>query len=870
MKVITTHTNADFDSLSSMIAAKKIYGDALLVFPGSQEKSLRDFLIRSTLYVLDMAKIKDLDLDSIDTLILVDTRQRSRIGDFSRILGKKDLRIHIYDHHPSSEDDIKGEVEFIENLGATVSILVKIIKEREIPITPEEATCMMLGIYEETGSFTYPSTKTDDFEAASYLLSKGANLNVVSEMLVKELTVEQVSVLNELISNAVSYNINGIDIVITECTLSQYVGEIALVVHKLRDMENLNVIFALISMDDRIFLIGRSRIPEVDVGSILAFFGGGGHREAGSATVKDKTLVEVKEELIRVLKANVRLVLKAKDIMFFPVKSISANESMEFARETMVKYSINAMPVLEDEKVIGIVTRQIVEKACFHDLGDVPVREYMISDIKVVKEEDPLDVIRDIIVGSNQRFLPVVKNGKLVGGITRTDLLRLMESTASPISEHPYFEKKRSVKHILEERIRKDVLRRLRDLGEIADRMGYHAYLVGGFVRDLLLRRENYDVDVVVEGEGIKFANEISKVYPVKVKEHKEFGTAKVIYPDGFAVDIATCRLEYYSEPGSLPVVEKGSLKLDLLRRDFTINTLAISLNKNTFGELIDYFGGQRDIRERTIRVLHSLSFVEDPTRILRALRFEHRFGFRISKHTMNLIRNAVRMGFLSKLEGRRIWNELRLILLEDAPEKIIMRLEELGILPSIYQGLSFTEKTIRLFEEVRRIRSWYELLYKEKPCDNIDLYLIALMSDMGEKDVEGFLSRMEFGNRQKRKLQDDLVSINSAKIFLDKFGKMKKSEVASILRNMSQEAVLFLMALSEKDDSRKAISNFITTSSSVKPEITGDDLKSMGIREGPIFKELLQSVRDAKIDGILRTKEEEINYVLSLLRKNG
>jgi tRNA nucleotidyltransferase (CCA-adding enzyme) len=236
----------------------------------------------------------------------------------------------------------------------------------------------------------------------------------------------------------------------------------------------------------------------------------------------------------------------------------------------------------------------------------------------------------------------------------------------------------------------------------------------------------------------------------------------------------------------------------------------------------------------------------------------------------MNLIRNAVRMGFLSKLEGRRIWNELRLILLEDAPEKIIMRLEELGILPSIYQGLSFTEKTIRLFEEVRRIRSWYELLYKEKPCDNIDLYLIALMSDMGEKDVEGFLSRMEFGNKQKRKLQDDLVSINSAKIFLDKFGKMKKSEVASILRNMSQEAVLFLMALSEKDDSRKAISNFITTSSSVKPEITGDDLKSMGIREGPIFKELLQSVRDAKIDGILRTKEEEINYVLSLLRKNG
>lgn len=869
MKVITTHTSADFDSLSSMLAAKKIYEDAILVFPGSQEKSLRDFLIRSTLYVFDIAKIKDVDFDSVDTLILVDTRQRSRIGEFSKILGRKGLKIHIYDHHPPTEDDIKGDVEYIKNTGATVSILVRVLKEKNIPITPEEATVMMLGIYEETGNFTYPSTRTDDFEAASYLLSQGANLNIVSDMLVKELTVEHVLLLNELINNAVTYNINGIDIVITECILSHYVGEVALVVHKLRDMENLNVIFALISMDDRIFIIGRSRIPEVDVGFVLAFLGGGGHREAASATVRDKTLMEVKEELIKVLKANVRLVLRAKDIMFFPVKSVSTEESIEIARETMVKYNINAMPVVENEKVIGIVTRQIVEKACFHDLGQIPVKEYMISDIKTVKEDDPLDVVRDIIVGLNQRFLPVVRNGKLVGGITRTDLLRVIESGSKPISEHPYFEKKRSIKHLLEERVKKEILKRLKEMGEIADKMGYHAYIVGGFVRDLLLRRENYDVDVVIEGDGIRFARELAKVYSLKLKEHREFGTAKVKYPDGFSVDIATCRLEYYSEPGSLPVVERGSLKLDLLRRDFTINTLAVSLNKNTFGELIDYFGGQRDIKERTIRVLHSLSFVEDPTRILRALRFEHRFGFRISRHTMNLIRNAVKMGFLSRIEGRRIWNELKLILSEHSPEKILKRLDELGILSSIYQGLKFTERSYRVFEEVGSIHRWYELLYKDRPCDKIALYLFALLNDMTNKDMDGFLTRMDFSGSEKKRLKDDIASVHSARASLSNIG-MKKSDIANILRGMSQEATLFLMAITENEEVRKSISNFITTLSSVKPEITGDDLKSMGLKEGPMFKEILESLRDARIDGLIKTKDEEIKYVLDYLKKNG
>lgn len=870
MKVITTHTNADFDSLSSMLAAKKIYEDAILVFPGSQEKSLRDFLIKSTVYVFDIVKVKDVDLDKIDTLILVDTRQKSRIGDFSKIIGREGLEIHIYDHHPPTDDDIKGDLEFIENYGATVTILVQILKEKGIEITPDEATVMMLGIYEETGNFTYPSTKVEDFLAASYLLSKGANLNVVSDMLVKELTVEQVLLLNELIRNAVTYNINGVDVVITESLSSHYVGEVAPIVQRFRDMENLNVVFAILGMDDRVFVVARSRIPEVDVGHILSFLGGGGHREAASATLKEKTVPEVKEELISILRTHIKRTIRAKDIMFFPVKTVSPGEKIEDAREIMVKYNINSLPVTQDGKVLGIVTRQIAEKAIFHDLGNLPVTDYMMSDIRTLKEDDSIDVVKELMASSNQRFIPVLRNGKLIGGITRSDLLRIIGTEKKEISEHPHFERKRNLRHLMEERLKKDVLKKLKEIGEISERLNYHAYLVGGFVRDLLLGKENYDLDVVVEGDGIKLARELSKVYGLKIVEHREFGTAKVFYKDGVIVDIATSRIEYYEEPGSLPVVEKGSLKLDLSRRDFTINTLAISLNKNTFGELIDFFGGQRDLKERTLRVLHSLSFVEDPTRILRALRFEGRFGFRISKHTLNLMKNALRMGFLTKVEGRRIWNELKLILLEKNPETILKRMDELGVLSQIYEKLRFDEEMVSIFSEIRGVKSWYELLFKERPFDKVRLYLLCLLKDFTSSDIDHFLQKMELKERERRKIKADLEMLRELRPKLSMIKNAKKSEVYRLLKDLSTEAILLLMAETKDEELRRSISNFVTTSSTVKPEISGKDLKALGFKEGPIFKEILEKLRDLRIDGLVKTKEDEINFVLANFGRDG
>lgn len=868
MKVITSHNNADFDSLSSMVAAKKLYPDATLVFPGSQEKTLRNFLIHSTLYLFDIAKMKNIDYGAIDTLILVDTRQKARIGDLARLVDTEKVKIHIYDHHPQSRDDINGNVEFIRGTGATVTILIALLKAQDIAISSEEATIMMLGIYEETGSFQYPSTTTEDFEAASFLLSKGANVNLVSDMLVKELTPEQVFLLNDLINSASIYNINGIDIVIAEGSTENYVGDLAVVVHKFRDMENINVVFALFRMEDRVYVIARSRISEVDAGHILSLLGGGGHKEAASSTVKHMTIIEVKEKLIEHLTHNVKPLWKAQDIMFFPVKSIDAESPIQEAKDIMLKYNINAMPAISDGKVTGIITRQIVEKAAFHKLENIPVREYMTTESSTVKPEDSIEKVKEIIIGNNQRFLPVTKEGGLIGAITRTDLLRILEDEIAKtvfgkLEFHEMYQKRKNVKKLMEERLDKKTLKKLTEIGHLADTMGYHAFLVGGFVRDLLLRIEDYDIDIVIEGDGITFAEEMAKTFSVKIKPHKEFATAKVIYPDGFKIDIATARLEYYKAPAALPIVEHSSLKLDLHRRDFTINTLAISLNKNTFGQLIDFFGAQRDIKEKTIRVLHSLSFVEDPTRVFRAIRFEHRFGFQIGKHTLNLIKNAVKMNFLLKIKGKRIWTELSLIMLEEASEKILKRLQELDLLRFISPNLTFDKEEERLFHQMHGVLKWYELLYRGKPCDILPYYILGLLDHMKPEEIVEFCKKTEMTESLKKKTVGNMEKLREVMVKLAvNIYFMKKSEIYKLLEPLSQEAKLFIMAKTRSEETKKAISNYITYFDSFRPILTGEDLKKMGMKEGPVFKEILEKLKEAKIDMNLKTKEEETQFV--------
>lgn len=874
-EVITTHINADFDALASMIAASRIYPEATLVFPGAQEKNLRNFFLHSTSYLFDFTRIKDIHLDSLEKLVLVDTRQRSRIGKFASVADRKDVEIHIYDHHPDFKDDIRGKVEFIRPTGSTTTILTGILRERGIDITPEEATIMSLGIHEDTGSFTFSSTTPEDYEAAAWLAEQGANHNVIGDMLTRELTAEQIWLLNDLIHSATKRKINGIDVVIAKVIRENYVGDFAVLVHKFMEMENLDVLFALAQMEDRIYLVARSRIPEVNVADISVALGGGGHPYAASATIKNKTLIQVERSLQTLLRSRIRPFQVARELMSSPVIHIAPDATVKDASDLMTRYNINVLLVIgEDSTLKGYVTRQVVEKAVFFGLEEVKVSDYMHIEFPTIHPDEPLQKVQKLIVRNKLRILPVIEGKKVVGVITRTDLLNtllgepLVPNLLYASRDPSRFLRKKNLSGTLNERLPKNIIRLLRDFGNVADRLGYNAYLVGGLVRDVLLKRENLDVDIVIEGDGIHFAHEFSQQYGPRVRSHKKFGTAVLIFPDGFKVDIATARMEYYESPAAPPMVETSSLKLDLYRRDFTINTLAVKLNGRDWGTLIDYFGGQKDIKEKVLRVLHNLSFVEDPTRILRAVRFEQRFGFKIGRLTLALIKNAIQINCFKDLSGHRLFAELKLVLKEHDPIKAIERLERLDLLGIIHPDIRLDEELLSLLDEIKRVIAWYNLLYLEEHMEPWKVYWHGLTSNLKGETLKHLADRMGMLDQEGRKM---VTQREDAASLLDQLFRFegREYELFTLLNKYETETLLYFMARANSDKIKRLISLYFTRLRGTTILLRGKELVEMGFQPGPLFKNILEKLLEARLNGLVKTRADEIAFVQQHFRSS-
>ena len=873
MEVITTHLNADFDSLAAMVAAKKFYPDAVMAFAGSQEKNIRDFFAQSSHYFLDFKRQKQIPLKKVTKLILVDTRQANRIGNFSKCLKNPGIELHIYDHHPETPNDLKGDVEVIRPVGSTSTIFVQLFREKGIAITRDEATLLSMGIYEDTGSFNYAATTPEDLEAASWLLVQGANLHTVSQSIARELTVYQLGLLNDLIRSAINYTIQGIDIVVAKLALTEYVDEFALLVRRFMVMENLNVLFALAAMEDRIYLIARSRVPEVNVGEIAREFGGGGHASAASATVKNMTMVEAEEKLIRLLNKYVRPQSLAGELMSHPVITVPPDISIKNANQVLTRYNITVLPVVQDKsKLLGIISRRVAEKAIFHNLGNLPVSDYMTTDVATLPSSASLGDIQELIIENRQRLIPVVDKGELQGVITRTDLLNLLINDPAhqpknliAADDRSYVERHRNVSNLIAEFLNKEVIVLLRTIGEVAEENGFTAYAVGGFVRDLLLRIKNLDLDIVVEGDGIRFAKKLAEFFGGTVRTHEKFSTALVIMPDGFNVDVATARLEYYEYPAAMPTVELSSLKLDLYRRDFTINAMAINLNPDKFGTLVDFFNCQTDIKERRIRILHNLSFVEDPTRIFRAIRFEQRMGFTIGKHTEKLLKNAVKMNLFNRFFGNRCFTELKLIFSEENPIPAIRRMAEFDLLKFILPGLKFDKRMEKNLNEIQRAMAWYKLLYLDEPFQQWLVYLFAILADSTYSELKVFCMKFEFPERHKKELLKEKDATDKILRELGRNRRLSNSEIYWLLQERSHESLLYLIAMARKKTAKKAVSHFVTHLRHYKTHVHGADLKKMGYRSGPIYKTILNHLLEAKLDGAVETKADEISFI----RKN-
>jgi tRNA nucleotidyltransferase (CCA-adding enzyme) len=415
------------------------------------------------------------------------------------------------------------------------------------------------------------------------------------------------------------------------------------------------------------------------------------------------------------------------------------------------------------------------------------------------------------------------------------------------------------------ERIPEELKILISKVREEAAREDLKAYLVGGFVRDLILGVKNLDLDIVVEGDGIKLAEILGHSLGAKVTAHKQFGTATLFINPSLKIDFVTARKESYPKPGHLPVVAPGSLKEDLYRRDFTINAMAVGLSD---GKLVDHFGGEADLRNKIIRVLHDLSFIDDPTRILRAVRFEQRYDLRIEPRTLFLLKNALRRKMLERVHPHRTRDDLILILKERNVIKNIRRLDKLSGFDFISDKIKVTGKVLAFLKNIGKEIAWFNKINPvRRPLDCWLIYLMGLFENLDGREIKDICVKFGFRKGEEKRL----LSCKQAKLKAVKelcSPKIKPSRIFALLEPLSYEVIIALKASRDNQVFSRNIKNFLEIYNGMRIFVCGEDLHCLGLPPGPKYQKIFGRVLNAKLNGKAANKDEEISLIKGLLKK--
>lgn len=849
LQVIASHMNTDFDALASMVAAQKLFPQAQIVISPKQHIAVKQFL---NIYrdMFDFALDRKINWTEVEELILVDVANIARVSRYaSKQLSVQDTHIIVYDHHLKKPGDVVADVANIEQVGATVTLLLEEIKRNNIHITPFEATLFGLGLYTDTGFFTYQHTTARDLQVASFLREWGMNLELIERFTEQTLQPEQQKMLDHLFLHAMTREIDGLEIVLSSCQHDKVISDLAVITEKLLDLKGADAAIIVVGMKKHVVVTGRANSERITLRPLLRKFGGGGHKHAASATIKRADLVDIYKKVKKNLCIMIKPAITARDIMTAPVKTIPPETTMEKAEDLMYRYEHSGYPVVKQGQIVGIITRRDLDKANRHGLGHAPVKGYMSTNVLTIGPNATLEEIQRIVIEHNVGRLPVIEEEKLIGIISRTDMIRALhqdELLDAKGSVHESF--RQNVRHMMERQLEPSIFPLLQKIGQTADQYHFSVYLIGGIVRDILLEKPSTDIDIVVEGDGIKFSEVLCKKYGGKVFIHDSFGTSTWTHPNGLRIDVASSRLEYYDHPAQLPEVEASTLRKDLYRRDFTINAMAICLNEKQFGHLVDPFAGQRDLTYGLIKVLHNLSFVEDPTRILRAVRFELRLDFRMDQQTEQLARQSVDQ--VKDLSKDRIIAEMKQLFQEHQPDQVIGRLFDLRFWKQFDINDTFKKPSCAHAEK----------LYNVKPKTNDDWLIYFLIPFYHSEKVE-------IATQFARTKRD--VNIIEEIITLGQLKWKKEQTIGSLhrlLRNFSSDVVMFYGALSPAHQ-QTLLTDYIQKRHHLVTYITGDDLLALDIRPGPIYSKIFLEIEIAVLQGLITSKEEAIDWVKQYLK---
>ena len=871
MLLILTHENADFDAVASQLGACKLYPEGIPLLSWRINRNVSQFL---NLYwdAFDFVRPKDWLRKRVERVVLVDTTSLPSV----RGIRQDRIDVQVIDHHDLDGQENGSWSYHLGKVGATSTIMVEMLQAAGLTVAPNEATLLLLGIHEDTGSLVYDTTSDRDVQAVAWLMRHGAQLSVVRRFLNIALSEQQQALYGLLLENAQWISVEGQNIVLSTVEAPDgFDDEISAVIHRLRDALTPDGIYLIVQLKaNHVQLVARSGSDNVDVSIIARSFGGGGHSRAAAATIMDRKIAEVALQVEEMLVDSVRPMIDVAQIMSYGVQTIESSSTIADAAERMRRFGHEGYPVLDPESkmLVGLLTRRIVDRATSHELGHLPVKKIMKVGSVTVQPSDSVEHVRRLMIKEGWGQIPVISDSKdespeVIGVVTRTDLINLFGEDPKSVSQP-------DTKKIMADSLPGALWGMVQAVGAEASRMNMPLYFVGGLVRDLILKKRPADIDMVVEGDAIGLVQELQKLHGGEKRSHAQFGTAKWLLSEKVwskiapgedtvdlpaAIDFVTARTEFYTRPTALPEVERGSIKLDLHRRDFTINTLAIRLDGAHLGELLDFYGGRRDLDTGLIRVLHSLSFVDDPTRILRAARLEQRLNFVMETRTQELITEALAM--LNRVSGDRIRNELEMCLEEENPAPIIDRLAALGVLEYIHPQFTWKQRTAESFERAKKLlreEPWNELYGSSRSF----IYFALWMLDHNSPDQNSIMGYL----KARRSTQDD---INFARTLLRALQELPEDPAPSqVYRKMNfyPNRVLFIALAAAGKESKlgEIIHNYQFRWRRVSTYINGDDLLSMGMEPGPAVGRILDQLLDAQLDGKVADEVDE----LALLKK--
>ncbi|MEZ4667317.1 MAG: CBS domain-containing protein [Anaerolineae bacterium] len=867
MEIILTHENGDFDGVAGILAASKLYPNALPVLPERLNQNVARFI---TLYESALPFVRQAVLrpKAVSRIILVDTQRPFKIKAV-----KSSVPTEVIDHHPLSHDLPPTYIFSHEPVGAVTTLLVERIKQASISLTTLEATLLLVGIYEDTGSLVYGTTTSRDLQAASWLLEQGAVLDTVRRFLTPPLNEEQQRLFEQLIQRVDTRNVQGYSVSVSSIEWPEHIPEISSVAHRMRDLLDSAALFVIVAMPTGALVVARSMEDGVDVGEVARELGGGGHGRAAAATVRGRTLREIINSIWEQLELQIVPSARVADLMSYGVQSVESTQSLGRIIRQLRQIGHEGYPVTEKGKLVGLLTRRDLDRADEHGMRDLAVRDVMSAGYFTLNPSDTISDLEKLMQDSGWGQIPVEDDsGKLIGIVTRTDLIKHWSRRHPTAGQRERIISAQQIESILGPTTNQLI----QHVASFARSQGITLYLVGGFVRDLLLGRPNFDIDFVVEGDAILFSHALQQEFGGQITIFRPFGTAKWLLdklqlasvssgdenalPDH--IDFASSRYEFYEYPSALPTVYNSSIKLDLQRRDFTINTLAVQLSPTTkAGRVLDFFGGLRDLESGIVRVLHSLSFIDDATRILRAVRFEHRLNFAVEPRTAELMNTALPM--LERITGERLRNELDLLLQEHEPEQGLLVLQERGILSAIHKQLAFNDEIATAFRRTRSadfpwptsVKRWAELYWR--------LWIVQLSSEA----LDSICSRLLIGGGFREDLEwiVRIVTQNQKLI-----GTRSPSQIVDTLTGIGELELLVVWLAIDNTQAKENIRLYWLQWQHVKPVTTGAILLERGLTPGPCYGKILKHLRDAWLDGLVHEAADELALLERLLQVEG